>query len=219
VDGLTWLASNVIGLPGAKGTNTSNSIYVNGNQHGNNIHHEFGRTHHFWPSLDALYNDLKSAPVRISVMGKFHNYKEGDFIKYNDGKLGEAVMLDVLEGTTGKKFTPMQNLSGHGPDGVYIDKSTNPATIFLAEAKSSINGADAAKAPTGSATARLDKWIADYEAGKYANAGSEALDTFQELKTLRQDLTAPVKGIWIQVEVPKLDSSGVQQLNAIVNVW
>ncbi len=83
-----------------------------------------------------------------------------------------------------------------------------------------MHGADAAKAPTGSATARLDKWIADYEAGKYANAGSEGIDTLRELKLLRDaDIPAPVKGIWVQVEVPKFNSSSVEGLNAIINVW
>lgn len=153
-------------------------------------------------------------------MGNYSHYKDGEFIKYNDGKLGEKAMVDVLKGTTGVEFKAIQNLSGHGPDGVYIDRSTNPATIYLAEAKSSVHGADAAKAPTGSATARLDKWIADYEAGKYANAGSEGIDTLRELKLLRDaDIPAPVKGIWVQVEVPKFNSSSVEGLNAIINVW
>lgn len=219
VDGLTWLASNVIGLPGAKGTNTSNSIYVNGNQHGNNVHYEFGRTHHFWPSLDALYNDLKSAPVRISVMGKFHNYKEDDFIKYNDGKLGEAVMLDVLEGTTGKKFTPMQNLSGHGPDGVYIDPVTK--TIYLAEAKSSVNGADKAVPPTGSPTARLNQWMTDYQDGKYDNADPATLNKFRELQQIYESsgATPSIKGVWVQVEVPKFNSSNFTGVETIVSAW
>ena len=106
-------------------------------------------------------------------------------------------MKDVLKGATGQDFKSIQNLSGHGPDGVYIDRSTNQATIYLVEAKSSINGAGAAKAPPpeGSATARLDKWIADYEAGKYENAGPEALDRFNELKVLRDaEVRSPVKG-------------------------
>lgn len=102
-------------------------------------------------------------------------------------------------------------------DPLILDKSTNPATIYLAEAKSSINGADAAKAPTGSATARLDKWIADYKAGKYENAGSDARNTFQELSDLK-DIGASVKGIWIQVDTPPYNSS-VQGVNAIINVW
>ncbi len=97
--------------------------------------------------------------------------------------------------------------------------STGLISLILVPFESDPLIADAAKAPTGSPIERLDKWIADYDAGKYANAGTEALNTLKELKMLRRNDNAPVKGIWVQVEVPKLDSPGVQQLNAIVNVW
>lgn len=128
-------------------------------------------------------------------------------------------MKDVLQSAIRKNFKAIQNLSGHGPDGVYIDRSTNPAIIYLAEAKSSVHGADAAKAPTGSATDRLDKWIADYKAGRYDNADSESRNMLRELEMLRRVDTALVKGIWVQVEVPKFNSSSVEGLSAIINVW
>lgn len=222
VNGFAYIIENVAGIRSPITGNNGKSIVQNSyDKRAQNPEYTIGsnRIHPIFKSMDDFYNAAKTGGKRILIMGNYSHYKNGEFIKHNDGKLGEQSMKDVLKGATGKDFKSIQNLSGHGPDGVYIDRSTKPATIYLAEAKSSINGANAAKAPTGSATARLDKWIADYEAGKYANAGSEALGTLQELKVLRDaGVQSPVKGIWVQVDAPQYNSS-VQGINAIINVW
>lgn len=222
VNGFAYLIENVAGIRFPVTGNNGKSIVQNSyGRRAQNSDYTIGanRIHPIFKSMDDFYNAAKTGGKRILIMGNYSHYKNGEFIKHNDGKLGEKAMVDVLKGATGVEFKAIQNLSGHGPDGVYIDKSSNPATIYLAEAKSSISGADAAKAPTGSATARLDKWIADYEAGKYDNAGAESIDMLRELKGLRDaGVQSPVKGIWVQVDVPPFNSS-VQGLNAIINVW
>ncbi len=222
VDGFGWLIDNISGLrspiTGRNGDPVIRNAYERNEQQP-----DFtvgpGRIHPVYKSIGDFYSAAQGGSKRVKVMGNYSHYKDGEFIKYNDGKLGEKAMVDVLKGTTGVEFKAIQNLSGHGPDGVYIDRSTNPATIYLAEAKSSVHGADAAKAPTGNATDRLDKWITDYKAGRYDSADSESRNMLRELEMLRRVDTAPVKGIWVQVEVPKFNSSSVEGLDAIINVW
>lgn len=223
VDGFGWLLDNITGLrspvKNTDGVSVHQARYENNHSNGTLPIAGPGRVHPSFVSLDSFYNQAKSGPLNMTVTGRYSHYREGEFVKYNDGKLGERVMVDVLEASTGKKFVAIQNLSGHGPDGVYIDRTTNPATIFLAEAKSSINGADSARIPTGSPAARLAKWIADYDNGKYNNADASSLALLEELKDLRISSGAPVKGIWVQTEVPHYNSSNINELKVIVNAW
>lgn len=57
----------------------------------------------------------------------------------NDGKLGEALALDLMQSSTGLSFRSIQNNSGHGVDLLGIDDAN--MVIWAPEVKSSINGA------------------------------------------------------------------------------
>lgn len=136
----------------------------------------------------------------------------------NDGKLGEEVMKETLEKATGKKFVAIQNGSGHGPDGVFIDTSTQPATIYIAEAKSSVNGAEAAKPPVGTPEERLKKWIDDFDGPRYENVDAATRAQIESLKAAYR-AESPVKGLWVQVDVPKVNSSNLNPLGVILSAW
>jgi len=112
---------------------------------------------------------------------------------------------------------PIQNGSGHGPDGVFIDESTRPATIYIAEAKSSINGESAARAPEGTPEARLKKWMSDFDGPNYENVDAATRAEIEKLK----DAYTPdnVKGLWVQVEVPRVNSSNLNPLGLILSAW
>lgn len=91
----------------------------------------------------------------------------------------------------------------------------------LAEAKSSVNGADKAAPPVGSPTARLNQWMNDYRAGKYDNADPATLNKFRELQQIYESsgATPSIKGVWVQVEVPKFNSSNFTGVETIVSAW
>ena len=124
----------------------------------------------------------------------------------------------IFKKTTGQKFFAIQNGSGNGPDGVFIDKSTAPATIYIAEAKSSINGASSARPPAGSVQARLDQWIKDFDGPKYANVDAATRANIELVKDAYRMNQVP-KGIWVQVEVPKLNSANIVPLDVIIHEW
>ncbi len=139
-----------------------------------------------FPSVGGLYDDLLakgSIKTEINIL-RSHVNPDGSLKgTYNDGRLGEELMKETLERITGKKFVPIQNDSGHGPDGVFIDESTTPATIYIAEAKSSVNGESAARAPEGTPQERLDKWIKDFDGPRYANVDAATRAQIESLKT------------------------------------
>ena len=78
---------------------------------------------------------------------------------------------------------------------------------------------DAAKPPVGSPAARLEKWLADYQAGKYSNASDEAKDTFEALKATKADPTTQVRGLWVQVGVPAVGSSTPNGMHVRISQW
>lgn len=126
-------------------------------------------------------------------------------------------MVDVLEASTGKKLVAIQNGSGHGPGGVYIDYDTTPKTIYIAEAKSSMHGEVAARAPVGSAEARLQQWMVDFEGPRYQNVDAATHKTINDLKAVYGNAT--VKGLWVQVGVPPVNTSYIVDLDVTINAW
>jgi hypothetical protein len=88
----------------------------------------------------------------------------------------------------------------------------------IAEAKSSVHGATAAKLPTGTPQQRLKKWMEDFDAGKYENVDSATRARIAELKAVYEVNRTP-KGVWVQVEVPKLNSSNIAPLDVTIHAW
>ena len=96
----------------------------------------------------------------------------------------------------------------------------SPFTIFVAEAKSSINGAGVAKLPVGTPQARLDKWINDFDRKRYEKVDTETRANIQQLQDLyRENPPITIKGIWIQVEAPALNTSKVTPYDVIIHLW
>jgi hypothetical protein len=88
----------------------------------------------------------------------------------------------------------------------------------IAEAKSSVNGATAAKLPTGTPQQRLQNWVNDFRAGKYSNADAATQARIMELVSVYEKNDLP-KGIWVQAEVPKFNSSNVAPLDILIHAW
>ncbi|HMW73771.1 MAG TPA: hypothetical protein PKD17_18235, partial [Cellvibrionaceae bacterium] len=168
--------------------------------------------------LDELYQSLKISPRMEKIEVGLSHWKPGSI--YNDGKLGETLMQDVLEKLTGKRFTAIQNTSGHGPDGIAIDHTKTPVEIYVAEAKSSVNGANAAERPSGDPNARLSGWVDKYLTGKFDTASPEGRAMFDQIiNTCGVDLIrCNVRGIWAQVEVPRPGATKVS-LDATLKAW
>jgi hypothetical protein len=115
----------------------------------------------------AVVNTLTNAQRLQGAYGKQINTPPGTHpaANRNDGAYGERVGLQTLENETGMKFTPLQNPSGHGGDGIHIDADPNVRTIYVAEVKSSQHGLSNAQTAQGNAATKLDVW-----AGKSAGS-------------------------------------------------
>ena len=168
--------------------------------------------------IKDLYTKAKVNPIKLNYQVRISHMENGKIPLRNTGELGEKVTTDMMEDITGKKFKPVQNASNQGADGVFIDHSMNPGTIYIMEVKSSINGVDAAVKPTGSATAKLQQWQQDFQGSKYVNVDVQTQQLIADLASAVESGYA-VKGLWVQVEVPKLGSSSINGLDAILGTW
>jgi hypothetical protein len=134
----------------------------------------------------------------------------------NDGVYGERVGLQTLEGETGMRFTPLQNPSGHGADGIHID--TKAQTIYVAEVKSSQNGVANAATAQGNATTKLDEWArrsAGPESG-WRTQNPANVQLAERIVELRAQ-GYKVQGIQVQVGVP---APGVTAPSTVlINPW
>jgi len=59
----------------------------------------------------------------------------------------------------------------------------------------------------------------DFDNGRYDNVDAATRASIQELKDLFESSQPSVKGIWIQIEVPKINASNVDSLGVILNAW
>lgn len=91
----------------------------------------------------------------------------------NDGKLGEALALDLMQSSTGLSFRSIQNNSGHGVDLLGIDDAN--MVIWAPEVKSSINGAFPDPS-TLNLLQRTQDWIREAAGGKITNQTISAQD-------------------------------------------
>jgi YD repeat-containing protein len=126
----------------------------------------------------------------------------------NDGRHGEQVGLNTLEAETGMRFQPLQNPSGHGADGVFIDADNG--VIYVAEVKSSIGGVTDAATAQGSPTAKLTEWArrsAGPESGwRTQNPANVALA--DDIRAALRSGQYRVEGIQVQVGVPTPGTTG-----------
>ncbi|HMW72277.1 MAG TPA: hypothetical protein PKD17_10675, partial [Cellvibrionaceae bacterium] len=86
-----------------------------------------------------------------------------------------------------------------------------PVEIYVAEAKSSVNGADAARAPAGAPDERLRGWLDKYNLGGFDTATPEGRAVFDQIQSLCgiNLSSCNIRGIWAQVEVPRTGASNV----------
>lgn len=123
----------------------------------------------------------------------------------NDGTLGEEEALNLLHDVTGHKFTPLQNGSNNGADGLALNPDLTKKEIFLVEVKSSIHGKfkDPSKLDL---LQRGDTWIRGAAEGKiagkavtpevkaYAIELREKLDNGWTIKPFYAEVTIPPQG-------------------------
>jgi YD repeat-containing protein len=134
----------------------------------------------------------------------------------NDGVYGERVGLQTLENETGMRFSPLQNPSGHGADGVHID--TNSRTIFVAEVKSSQSGVANAATAQGNAATKLDEWArrsAGPESG-WRTQNPANVPLAERIIELRAQGYS-VQGVQVQVGVPAPGVTGASTV--LINPW
>jgi len=122
-------------------------------------------------------------------------------------ELAEPIANTLLKEKTGLDFKPLQNASGNGCDGCAIDVSNK--TIWVSDAKSSVNGVDAAAVAEGSPRIRLDGWLGQ----KWANEGGNQAFTQAMQQAIKDGYQ--VKGITAQVGVPKLGTTGTVEVRFI----
>ena len=135
-----------------------------------------------------------------------------------NGVLGETLGLQTLEEQTGLKFNPLQNNSGNGADGVAIDDAN--MTIWNAEVKSSQNGVSAAATAQGNPATKLQTWVDSSLNPAPGSPWNAQPATNQALAQSIQDAIDAgyqIKGVQIQVGVPKPGTSGVGQV--LINPW
>jgi hypothetical protein len=84
--------------------------------------------------------------------------------------------------------------------------------------KSSVNGVDKAAKPVGTPKERLDKWMLDFDGGRYNNLDPVTQKNLQELKDA-YTLNKEPKGLWVQVGVPAKNVSSIVDLDVIINLW
>jgi hypothetical protein len=135
----------------------------------------------------------------------------------NDGQYGEGIGLDTLETETGMRFQPLQNPSGHGADGVFIDAENG--VIYVAEVKSSTSGIAGAAVAEGNPFTKLEEW-----ANKAADSGSgwrtqsPANITFAEqIRAALRSTQYRVEGIQVQVGVPAVGMTGPSSV--LIGSW
>jgi hypothetical protein len=72
--------------------------------------------------------------------------------------------------------------------------------------------------PVGTPQARLEKWIQDFDGGRYNNLDPETLKNMQDLQKAWEANPNP-KGLWVQVGVPAKNVSSIVDLDVTINLW
>ena len=155
-------------------------------------------------SVDSLFGKTFQGPDVSHLAG------------LQNGKVGEQVGLQTMEQETGLGFSPLQNNSNQGADGVAIDPNTK--TIWVAEVKSSQNGVDAAASAQGDPEAKLQKWV-DLSLSKTNPWGAQPDSNSALAKSIQQAIRDgyQVNGVEVQVGVPSPGTTGSTQIS--IHPW
>lgn len=125
--------------------------------------------------------------------------------------LGEQLALQTLNGKTGLNFKPLQNGSNHGCDGCAVAINGDTITVVVMDAKSSVNGVNAARTPHGDPATRLRGWL-----GNRSIADSDpALRDALRAALLSENVK--VQGVTVKVGVPAPGKTGVAEFK--VEPW
>ena len=125
-----------------------------------------------------------------------------------NGALGEEIATQVLNEQTGLEFKSLQNASNHGCDACAIDVKNK--TIWVADAKSSQNGVDAAASAAGDPLTRLEGWLKQ----EWANQGENAAFA-KEMDRLVNREGFQVKGLTVKVGVPAPGATGLAEVKVV----
>jgi hypothetical protein len=132
------------------------------------------------------------------------------------GSFGEQVAFDTLEAETGMRFRPLQNNSGHGADGAFIDYDSQ--TIFVGEAKQSVDGLEHAAVAEGNPATKIRDWsrkAANRE--RYWRNSTEAdVALGREIQQALRD-GFQVYGVQIQVGVPAVGQTAASRV--LISRW
>lgn len=106
-------------------------------------------------------------------------------------------------------------MSNNGADGVSIVTTADGSkAIYVAEVKSSINGVNSAAQADGNPATKLRNWatLASEGSGSWTNLSATDRALATEIKALIEIEGVPVKGIQVQVGIPRTGTSGVPQV-------
>ncbi|QOD67346.1 hemagglutinin repeat-containing protein [Pseudomonas brassicacearum] len=161
------------------------------------------------PPKVSPVEDLFGQTFESIPLSHLPNWKTGSLV--NDGVLGEQLALQTLNGKTGLNFKPLQNGSNHGCDGCAVAINGDTITVVVMDAKSSVNGVNAARTPHGDPETRLRGWLQKSSITQSDPALARALRS-----ALGRD-GVKVQGVTVKVGLPAPAKTG--QAEVKVEPW
>ncbi|NJJ58362.1 hypothetical protein HCF10_16910 [Pseudomonas grimontii] len=125
--------------------------------------------------------------------------------------MGEQLSLQTLNEKTGLNFKPLQNSSNHGCDGCAVAINGDTITVVVMDAKSSVNGVNAARTPHGDPETRLRGWLQKSSITQSDPALAEAL-----VSALGSD-GVKVQGVTVKIGLPAPGKTGQAEIK--VEPW
>ncbi|MCQ2995032.1 hypothetical protein QCD79_12765 [Pseudomonas quasicaspiana] len=160
------------------------------------------------PKLRSV-EDLFGQTFDSIPLSHLPNWKTGSLT--NDGVLGEQLSLQTLNEKTGLNFEPLQNSSNHGCDGCAVAINGDTITVLVMDAKSSVNGVNAARTPHGDPETRLRGWLANRSITQSDPALADALEFALESDGVK------VQGVTVKVGLPAPGKTGQAEIK--VEPW
>ena len=160
------------------------------------------------PKLSSV-EDLFGQTFESVPLSHLPNWKTGSLA--NDGVLGEQLSLQTLNEKTGLNFKPLQNSSNHGCDGCAVAINGDTITVVVMDAKSSVNGVNAARTPHGDPETRLRGWLQKSSITQSDPALAEAL-----VSALGSD-GVKVQGVTVKIGLPAPGKTGQAEIK--VEPW
>ncbi|WP_236433105.1 hemagglutinin repeat-containing protein [Pseudomonas syringae] len=161
------------------------------------------------PPKFSRVEDLFGQTFESIPLSHLPNWKTGSLV--NDGVLGEQLALQTLNEKTGLNFKPLQNSSNHGCDGCAVAINGDTITVVVMDAKSSVNGVNAARTPHGDPATRLRGWLADDSITESDPALAGALRS-----ALGSD-GVKVQGVTVKIGLPAPSKTGQAEIK--VESW